>query len=393
MAILTRAGSIPFLLRALVLAVVVLFLAVQVPVLLGPVYRPVSLQIRDLRASLVGGTTVVAGAVSAVSMRDPVDVRVIVAGFTWASRPTTLNLFYDPNYPLVGSVAGINGLLDHFGSELRQRNLSADIRVLGADDLARFLQSTESGVLLVVTTSLPVTVFGAGVDLLTPWIRHGGTLIWIGKLIGGYSVAYGETSVQWDSPLNLQWEGETRIFGTPLVVQAFFPVATGTVPSSLTVTLGLQYNLIAEGAQTDVLEAYGGLSLGWVGSRGQDIPPGFPYMKTSIAAVHVGNGTVVLFGYTVTGPGLSPTGTQGVARDLAQILASGVLYTDYGLSAFRSWDFRVGAGETRTEPFQIVLNGTASGVNLFAFVDPCSSDPSQCFVALSSFARQTIPVR
>ncbi len=364
----------------------------QLPLLVSPVWRPVAVQLSDLQAVSLGGGVNVTGTITASASTSPVGVHLVVTGLSWASRPSAVYVYFDPRYPVIGTTFLMNGLMDHLGSDLRARGLSSAVQSLDAPGLAAFLQANTSGVLVVPTTALPSNVFSKSVDLLTPWIRRGGTLVWVGELIGGYTVNATVEPVAWNSTLNLQWAGEQRIFGSPLVGGAFPTGSIGTVRSAATGPLGLVYNLDDYGAESDAVTRMGGLSLGWVGSGIENLSHPYVSTKTSIAAVHVGNGTVVLLGDTMNGPSLSPGGLEGVSHDIAQILASGVAYTDYRLTDFLSQTYVV-SGTGSTVRWGVTLPSAVGAVSVFAFIDPCAeANLGQCFTGPFAFAQQSVAV-
>ena len=393
MSVFSRLASISSLPRLLAAAVVVLFLVVQAPVLLAPPWRPVSVALSQTGATSSGGAVYVSGTITAYAGIASTNVRLVVTALTWPSHPSAVYAYVDPSYPQIGDMAATTGFLDHLGSDLRARGWDSPIRVLDAAKLASFLRANTSGILVVPTTALPENVFSWSTDLLTPWIRGGGTLVWVGELIGGYTVAPGVTPVTWNASLNLQWAGEQRIFGSELVNGAFSPGSVGTTPSAPTTSLGLLYPLETTGAQTDLLGRMGGLSVGWVGSGITDLQRPIVTTKTSIAAVHVGSGTVLLFGDTIGAPALSPVGLEGVSHDVAQILASGIAYTDYSLRDFVAASYPLRADATRTISWAFTLPLPAGSVSVFAFIDPCAgTDLAQCFTGPASFSQETVAV-
>jgi hypothetical protein len=103
--------------------------------------------------------------------------------------PTNVYYYYDANYPVsFSSIADWFGLTQHLSVVASARGLPFNLTMVDAVGLAGLLRQPPRAntVLIVASGVLPDTVYTAQSDLLVPWIRLGGNLVWAGDTIGRY---------------------------------------------------------------------------------------------------------------------------------------------------------------------------------------------------------------
>lgn len=240
-------------------------------------------------------------------------------------------LLADPNFPAVfGGTPDVLALGVRVSQQLTQMGSNQSLRTVTADQLANVLTHDSTGILVVVEYGiLPSTIFSNTTDLLGPWIRGGGTLIWAGGPLGYYNGTVGSPPGRW-VPSGPAWNGQVRLVGFPLTDP---PVAAppgwpavplggpvmGSIPSPLAQGLALGYNGTIYGANVSQLVSHGGLSMGFL--SGTD--PNAIGARTSIAFLRVGLGAIYYFGGAVGGPTHQtvPYGGLRLSLDVAHLLA------------------------------------------------------------------------
>ncbi len=276
---------------------------------------------------------------------------------TTSANVSAVHFYMDPGYPVLGNPADVYGVLDHLTPALRDRGYRGTVDAVDTAELVRVLQSNDTPVVVLASTAVPAAVLSNATNLLTPWLDRGGILVWTGDLIGGYIGEPGQTSVAWDEPQNLQWEGERKIFGSP-VVAAFAPEpGNASVPTWVGSWLGLRYPLDQVGAHARLAAELGGFPMGFESSG--------PDPSTSIAWVPVGRGGVVLFGYMPVLP-FGVASEDVIANDIAQILVSGAFRWNRA-AAPGLHELTVAPGNTTTITFSAFLPAGTTGVRLYAY--------------------------
>lgn len=115
---------------------------------------------------------------------------------------STIYYYYDSDYFYANSnVVSWFGLAGHLSSTISVRGLRIDVVVVNAAQLATVLENPNTTGELVVMASgaFPSTVFSKTTNIVSPWVRAGGKLFWIGAPIGYYTalagtpIAYGQT--------------------------------------------------------------------------------------------------------------------------------------------------------------------------------------------------------
>ncbi len=268
-----------------------------------------------------------------------------------------IDVYEDPAYPVVGSIGDIYGVFDHLGPALRDRGYGGPIDVVNAIDLVAILRSNDTPVVVMPSSVIPDAVLSNATNLLTPWLDRGGVLVWTGDLIGGYIGLPGETRITWNASQNLQWAGEQRIFGSPVVAAAQPFPGTATVATPIATWLDLRYPLDFVGAHVRLAVDRGGFPMGFMSA---DVDP-----STSIAWVPVGRGGVILFGYMPVLP-FGYSSEDVIASDIAQIVMSGI-YRWNAAAAPGLFTIAVGAGETRVLNITAILPPNTADARLYVY--------------------------
>jgi hypothetical protein len=212
-------------------------------------------------------------------------------------------------------------LQDHLDAELRLRGYSNDPKLVNATELENILVNNETAVVIMASGGFPSNVFSNDVNLVKPWIDSGGILVWFGFDIGYYSLEKGmkEEDITWDMPQNPRENGSTM-----LGLNGFFEYTTndtptvGVYPSPVCAALDVTYDLIQQAPLLQMVLAGNGLALGKIGG------PNTFRLRSSVSMIPVGSGKIIIFGFFLM-QSMADNGPELAARDIAQILCSGIL--------------------------------------------------------------------
>jgi hypothetical protein len=252
----------------------------------------------------------------------PLDATVVVTPVRQVPNDLPVYVFYDPDYPTVATDWIFSAMLQgHLDAELRLRGYSQNTKFVNATELKNILINKTAGVLIIAAGGFPSNVFSKDVNLVKPWIDSGGILVWFGFYIGYYSLVKGmkKEDVTWDMPQNPQDNG-SKMFG----LDGFFEYTTNDIPdvgtysSPVCVALDVSYDLIQQAPLLQMVWAGNGLVLGKIGGSNTF------RLRSSVSMVPVGLGKIILFGFFLM-QGMADNGPELAARDIAQILCSGVL--------------------------------------------------------------------
>jgi hypothetical protein len=220
-----------------------------------------------------------------------------------------LYVYYDASYPSSWSEPVWSfGLPQHLAAVLAGRGLFPSIVRLDASQLLGFLTSktTTDSILFMPMGVIPDTVYNKTVNLLSPWIRAGGTLVWFGDTIGYYS-GEANTPLTFPSSENPGLAGVSEFVNVTLFGSSNEVYANQSVASH---AYGFEYDygIAGHGLNVTVLQSEGGEVLGGVAGN-----------FTNAARIPLGNGTIDYFSvplsYDITGLSVS----------LVNMLQSGVL--------------------------------------------------------------------
>jgi len=290
----------------------------------------------------------------------PSDVTVVVTPVTKNPTDLPVYVFYDRDYPAAGTSWGLIHILwVHLKAELYLRGYVADVELANAEELENLFSTNSSAVVIMASGALPSNLFSWEKNLVKPWIEAGGTLIWFGWIPGYYSVDKGQSiyDVKPELPQNPRHEGP-RLLG----LEGFFEclVDNPTVAeneSPLSKILDTSYNLIQQAPFIYMVNKTG-LILGKFGGE-------WNKLRVSISMVSMGEGRIILFGYFLTSS-LTLNGPELAARDIAQILCSGVMYMS-NVSAPWYQSYHLSRGEMKTDSSKFEVNSEAVGVVIYAY--------------------------
>ncbi len=251
------------------------------------------------------------------------------------SSPPRIYFYYDGNYPSSwASATDWFGLSQHLDAVFAFRHSPSFITILNATGLQQFLlsDSGQGAILICASGVLPYLVFSKSLNLVSPWINRGGTLIWVGDKIGFYSGRPG-VELSYTSPSNPGLSGVASFvniswFGSD--INSTFPVE-----SSFANAFDVNYSTALAGDTLSIekLESNGGYVMGNVQNG-----------LTTIGAWREGNGSIILFG----GP---TTNDQELAIAIANIVCSGTWKLQY--TVLQNHSTAVADGETQTWTFNV----------------------------------------
>jgi hypothetical protein len=290
----------------------------------------------------------------------PLDAKVVVTPVEKIPHDLPIFVFYDTDYPTVGTDWILSTvLLGDLRAELYLRGYSSGVSFANALELESIMSENKSAIVVMASGGFPSCVFSKEINLVTPWIKSGGVLVWLGDYIGWYVLEKGmkKEQITYNMTQNFQTNGSIE-----LGLEDFFDYypaesapTVGNYSSPLSNVLDTTYDLIQYAPVVHMVESSGGLALGKIGGEGQ-----FKF-KSSISMVPLGNGKIIIFGFFLT-PSLSWDGPQLVAWDIAQILCSGVLQMNPGSEPwYRSYS--LAHAETKTD-----VSTTSTDSNVAGFV-------------------------
>jgi len=246
----------------------------------------------------------------------PMDVQILAMPL--ASKPMDKEIFvyYDDEYPvsLVPRPYWF-GFVEHITVELQLRGYNGSIKVVNAEELEEGMRNNDS-IVIMASGVFPDTVYNGNDSLVTNWLQSGGSLIWIGDVVGYYVGHRGKEVGPYED--NPGWEGQNQTLGFSLLKEYLnVNERIADTHSNFSDALDLRYSDALLGASVDEVEEHGGVVLGKTTSSNDK--------RTSIAYVPVGKGHLIVFGGGI-GRTFSVTGEDVAAQDMAQILCSGFLF-------------------------------------------------------------------
>ena len=261
----------------------------------------------------------------------PKNLRVVILPIREQPMDETVYVYYDKLYPASDvSLTGWIGFVDHIVPSLKLRGFSGDIEIVNASRLAYVMMNYFDSIIVIPSGVFPNNVHSKNETLVTNFLTMGGTIIWIGDGFGVYSGGVNE-QLQWPSDNNPGWESQEKILGYQL---SFANPQTWTDEQSfLSYSLNLNYPIVTVGAFQDKVIEHNGFVLGKVSPD-----------RTSIAAVPVGQGWLVLFGGGI-GTAFTETGEDLVSYCVGNIILSNVLRSNGDLTV-KNFDRTVAVTET-----------------------------------------------
>jgi len=295
----------------------------------------------------------------------PLDVKVALIPVIEEPTNLPIYIFYDPNYPALGtSWEKIHMLGTNLRRELPLRSFKGDVTLITAEELEKLLSKKEKAIVIIASGAFPANVFPAynysrDNDLVKPWLDAGGILIWFGRPPGYYTVYKGqiETPHFCELPQHLRVDG-VKAFGLEEIIE-IKPyervLKTAEKSSYIGEVLDINYNLINYGALNDSLSE-NGLAIGMMGGN----PP-----RSSVSIIPIGKGKIILFGFFVLGSYIL-NGPELSARDIAQIIRSGVIYSTKD-SPPTCKEYHLLGGQTITDKVEVKIKSNIKGVIVYVY--------------------------
>jgi hypothetical protein len=289
------------------------------------------------------------------------------------SVPTDLPvyLFFDSHYISVGTDwVMVSRLWEHLEIELRLRGYTGAVNVVNAEGLEDVFLSKESAVVALAYGAFPSNIFSWKTNLVSPWLEAGGTLVWLGWEVGFYSVDQNQNTFRFGLSNQLHREGIKRLGMDPYIrlTGNSDPSGRGTDETALSKALDIRYEYIRCGLLYAKVVSSGGLVLGKIGEVDGTVDLA---SKASVAAVQVGKGTVLTFGFFVgsedqAGDRNEPASFYSIARDIAQILCSGILHMSADQQAWYQ-RYQLASGQTSQDSFTLPISSETQGVVVYGY--------------------------
>ena len=271
-----------------------------------------------------------------------------------------IGFYYSPNLsPLCNQIQTITKFYQSFYSKMAESGISV-VEISTEGELDDFLESGNIKSLVFATSNIPSQVFSQNNTTLTDWLKDGGSLYWLGELIGGFSSSDTTEPTTWDNPENLQWEGEVSLFGESRIKtkqESYDDTNSSIISSGLKIEFS-SYSLsplIDESSFDEGIYPLG------------DYYFGEDWIRSAVTYIEIGDGGVVLFGGCLgnDGSGNSPEKT---ASYLTRIILSGIV----DLEEF--WPNEYSALEFKTErfgfkTFEFAINEDTEFANVVIFND------------------------
>jgi len=230
------------------------------------------------------------------------------------SSPRRVYVFYDARYPYVdGDAAASSELVDHLKAEFDLSRWDASVASANAQQLQRILSDVghaPGSVVVDVTGVLPSTVFSSKLNLVSPWLDAGGSLIWGGAPIGQFVAGPSTKASNLVGLSSLGPQGSVDLVGrsptgcTPrkaqsshgrvavaavycrlIVEDGSAPNQLGPGQSPMGAALEINYRSTSSPVAAISSRLAGGQLLGWYGDG-----------ASSVTALPVGKGSIVIFG-------------------------------------------------------------------------------------------------
>ena len=299
--------------------------------------------------------------------RDEEGLRILAVPVARRPVDRRVTVYLDPVYPMSGSdLRTTQGIYDHLSAELDIRRYPEPVSTTDAAGLAALLSNVNAAPFnaIVVTTGVfPFNVFSRSVDLVTPWVRAGGLLVWGGAPIGYYSGHPGLALDPSDAGTNLRDLGPSLLLGPQTTVLHYVPGREAPVSTTIATALGLEYRGTSAGIRSADVGSRGATLLGWADGS-----------FSSITYFPTGKGGLLVFGGDVFDEVI-------LAHDLTLTLMSHVLDASSAL-AYQD----VYRPSTTQSPVTMHIPGLIDGaVFVTAF------DPSEQGVFLTSSYREVVP--
>jgi hypothetical protein len=288
-----------------------------------------------------------------IQAQSPLDATVVIVPVTKEHEDLPVYIFFDQNYPTVGTNWALTQMLwEHVKTQLELRGYAEEVKLVNAEELKAIMQGESNCIVIISSGGLPANVFSLQPErnLVTPWIEGGGMLIWLGDAPPGYYVVdKGGTEELGEKGVKLfGLEGFYDFEGWPEFADTESPLSEA---------LDITYNFIQQAPLVSMVKEEG-LILGKKGGEaGKE--------RTSVAGIPMEEGWLIDFGYVLPAGGVL-NGPELTARDIAQILCSGVLKGS-STSAIQHRSYHLGQGKTITDSITIPIDAETAGLVIYAY--------------------------
>lgn len=223
-------------------------------------------------------------------------------------------VYYDQDYPSsLVSVSSWLGIIDHLEENHRLKGYGGKLEAVNAPGLREIMLQKNDSIVIIPSGVFPETVHTKEASLVKQYLENGGIVVWVGDVFAYYSGKRGG-QLQTPSPENPGLEAQERILG--YVLSNTTKLDRANVDTALSNGLCLKYSGLQAGISVDEVLKHNGSVLGKTSKN-----------MTSVAAVPVGNGFLVVFGGKVS-PARSELGEDFVASDIMNILLSGIIHSN-----------------------------------------------------------------
>jgi hypothetical protein len=220
-----------------------------------------------------------------------------------------VDVYVDNAYPVVESSHGtVTNTASDVGNFLRLHGYTGAVRTIDTQGLASLLErrsAAPSTALVDMAGMLPDKVFSKSRDLVSPWLRAGGTIYWGGAPIGYFTGRPGEPDDLDRYQGSLGPAGTARFLNPALLGYNANSSAVGETALPPARALSLRFRYVG----TAPLGGPGVAGVSGVGWRSHG--------RASLSVVRVGQGQLVLFGGPIEDSPL-------VAGDVAVMVATGM---------------------------------------------------------------------
>ena len=269
-----------------------------------------------------------------------------------------IGFYYSPNLsPLCNQIQTVTKFYQNFYSKMVESGISV-IEISTEDELAEFLEAGIIKSLIFATTVIPSQVFSRDNTTLEGWIKDGGSLYWLGDLIGGFSASDTTEPTTWDNPENLQWEGEVSLFGESRIEtrQGSYNDTNSSIISS---GLKLEFSSYSLSPLIDESSIDEGIyPLG-------DYYSGEDWIRNAVTYMDIEDGGIVLFGGCL-GNDESDNSPEKTASYFTRIITSGIIdLEEVRSNEYLALEFKTERFESKTFEFTIKEGVNFANVVIF----------------------------
>ncbi len=271
-----------------------------------------------------------------------------------------IGFYYSPNlYPLCNQIQTVTKFYQSFYSKMAESGISV-VEISTEDELVYSLEAGVIKSLVFATTVIPSHVFSQNNTTLADWINDGGSLFWLGDLIGGFSSPDTTEPTTWDNPENLQWEGEVSLFGESRIETkqgSYIDTNSSVISSGLKIEFS-SYSLSPLIYESSIDE--GIYPLG-------DYYHGEDWVRNAVTYIEIGDGGIVLFGGCL-GDDESDNSPEKTASYLARIITSGIInLVEVESNEYSALEFKTERFGSKT--FEFMINEDVEYANVLIFND------------------------